>query len=838
MRGKRLMATAAGAAILLVLAFATPSGAAAGDWAQFRHDNPHSGSQSQETIIDTGNVASLAAAWTGTTGGFVESSPAVANGVAYVGSGDGNLYAFDAAGVTNCSGTPVTCTPLWIGPTGTSIDSSPAVANGVVYVGSEDGNLYAFDAAGVTNCFAGSPPHCDPLWVGFTANPGAIFSSPAVANGVVYVGSSDGNLYAFDAAGVTNCTPAATSLCSFLWIGPTGGIVFSSPAVANGVAYVGSGDGKLYAFDAAGVTNCSGDPGTCTPLWTGATGSFVESSPAVVNGVAYVGSEDHKLYAFDAGGVTNCSGTPTTCTPLWTGATGSNVDSSPAVANGVVYTGSSDGKLYAFDSAGVTNCSGTPTTCTPLWTGDTGSNVISSPAVANGVVYVGSEDHDLHAFDAAGVTNCSGTPTTCTPLWTGATGAIVDSSPAVANGAAYVGSGDDNLYAFALAVSDTSVAASYTIAATAGPDRISVSDGPVVSGFQTVEVKVGLDTWDLANKSTITVQGANGADTITIDNPTAADGVSSIVVNGQGNDDSGHVVATASGISYALDTGAGSGDTVEVGSTLNGIGGELDISDLGDGAAATLDDSADTSANVVTVSSGVAFTTTYVTGASPGEIDLTAVPSITVDLGSGNDVLKVTGSDPSVTYHLDLGDGNDTFGLKGSASIGTGTPVDGGAGTDTLRYVQYGSAATVDLGAGTASGTPGVTSFENVVGSPFADTLIGDDGPNTIQGFAGGDHIFGTGGPDTLVGTPGADTMDGGAGADKLQGQGGDDQLKGDIGNDKLVGGAGGDSLQGGDDDDTLRAKDSVHGNDSADGGNGTDTCVADAGDTVVNCEA
>ena len=60
----------------------------------------------------------------------------------------------------------------------------------------------------------------------------------------------------------------------------TGGAVTSSPAVAGGVVYVGATDGKLYAFDANGVTGCSGTPKTCTALWTAATVVPV-SSPTV-----------------------------------------------------------------------------------------------------------------------------------------------------------------------------------------------------------------------------------------------------------------------------------------------------------------------------------------------------------------------------------------------------------------------------------------------------------------------------------------------------------------------------------------------------------------------------
>jgi outer membrane protein assembly factor BamB len=315
------------------------------------------------------------------------------------------LYAFSAAGTTGCSGTPKTCMPLWTGATGSFVESAPAVANGVVYVGSGIGKLYAFSAAGTTGC-SGTPKTCTPLWTAATTPGGSIESSPVVANGVVYVGSDDDKLYAFSAAGTTNCS-GTPKTCTPLWTGATGYVIeFSSPAVANGVVYIGSADGNLYAFSAAGTTNCSGTPKTCKSLWTAAAGRSVVSSPAVANGVVYVGSTnggppDNKLYAFSAAGTTNCSGTPKVCTPLWTGATPTGADfgqSSPAVANGVVYVGSQDYRLYAFSAAASTNCSGTPKTCTPLWTGATGSDIYASPAVANGVVYIGSNDGKLYAF--------------------------------------------------------------------------------------------------------------------------------------------------------------------------------------------------------------------------------------------------------------------------------------------------------------------------------------------------------------------------------------------------------------------------------------------------------
>ena len=199
-----------------------------------------------------------------------------------------------------------------------------------------EGRLSAFDAKGNVNCgdFAGPPEtkECRAVWSGSIGTVTTVESSPAVSGGVVYVGSDDNKLYAFDADGCDAPT------CSPLWTATTGGDIESSPAVANGVVYIGSEDNKLHAFDADGC----GAP-TCSPLWTAATGGNVDSSPAVANGVVYVGSDDDKLYAFAARG---CGAA--TCRPLWTATTGGDIDSSPALGNRMVYVGSADGQLYAF----------------------------------------------------------------------------------------------------------------------------------------------------------------------------------------------------------------------------------------------------------------------------------------------------------------------------------------------------------------------------------------------------------------------------------------------------------------------------------------------------------
>jgi outer membrane protein assembly factor BamB len=395
--------------------------AAVGDWSQFRESQTHQAHNTAEQILTDTSVAGLGLAWTGATGGAVNSSPATANGVVYVGSADGKLYAFP----TNCSTGAGTCAPLWTASTGGAIDSSPAAAGNSVYVGSADGKVYAF----AVGCATGGAS-CSPTWTGTTG--AAIHSSPAVDNGVVYVGSNDGKLYAF----AVGCATGGAS-CSPTWTATTGAAIESSPAIASGVVYVGSDDNNLYAFAAGCATGGS----SCSPLWTAPTGGHVYASPSVLTGVVYVGSLDGKLYAFDGAGVTGC--TAGICSPIWTATTGGPIYSSPSVGDGRVWTGSDDGKVYAYR----VNCATGGGSCTPQWSGDVGHAIRSSSASAHDVLYVGASDGTLYAFDA----DCGTGGATCSPAWSRSIGTAVQSSPAVSDGVVYVGSADGKLYAFDLA---------------------------------------------------------------------------------------------------------------------------------------------------------------------------------------------------------------------------------------------------------------------------------------------------------------------------------------------------------------------------------------------------
>jgi hypothetical protein len=194
----------------------------------------------------------------------------------------------------------------------------------------------------------------------------------------------------------------------------------------------------------------------CAPLWTGAMSSGGNTTAVVAGGIVYVGTVYSGVYAFGAAGTTNCSTRTTakTCAPLWNAPM--NGADALAVANGVVFV-AANATLYALDAGAPQNCPGTGTsrTCsrTPLWSSAADVPVDSGPwlTVANGVVYITSGNGGIDAYDAAGSQNCSisGTVKTCTPLWDHAIGFAGGGSPVIVSGVLFVNApGNRDVYAF------------------------------------------------------------------------------------------------------------------------------------------------------------------------------------------------------------------------------------------------------------------------------------------------------------------------------------------------------------------------------------------------------
>lgn len=211
--------------------------------------------------------------WRLETGGRVRSTPAVADGVLYVGSADGAVYAADAATGARLWRHETEGAGLRSGDFGydrRTVQSSPAVADGRVFVGARDGHLYALDAATGERLWRSDERIS---WVN---------SSPAVADGLVYAGTSD--------AQFVQAVDAATG--QERWRRESAGIVWTSPSVVGEHVIFAEGAGRIRAFDRR-----SGEP-----AWESWVGGRFFGSPVVSDGVLFVGSEDGGVYAIRDGG--------------------------------------------------------------------------------------------------------------------------------------------------------------------------------------------------------------------------------------------------------------------------------------------------------------------------------------------------------------------------------------------------------------------------------------------------------------------------------------------------------------------------------------------------------
>jgi hypothetical protein len=267
-------------------------------------------------------------------------------------------------------------------------------------------------------------------------------------------------------------------------------------------------------------------------------------------------------------------------------------------------------------------------------------------------------------------------------------------------------------------------------------------------------------------------------------------------------------------------------------------------------------------------------------GEAVGDVDATLTGGATWVLQGreGSDTLSVAGADgtgsPVVGVVVEGGVGDDT--VKGG---GGGSSLDGGEAVDTMDY-SAAAAVYVDLaaqiGRPVTSDPDDLLAFENLVGSPGDDQLVGDGGPNLLSGGLGDDKLAGLGdddvlnggqgedvadlslaakgvevdlvagtstgqGADTLngienvVGSENGDVLRGNTQANELRGGEGADEIRGNAGRDRVTGGFGNDRLFGGADPDTV---DGGKGKDQLDGGEGRDTCIPGPDpDSWTGCE-
>jgi len=327
------------------------------------------GGPSHTGVYDSASPKLDSPVWKFKTNGRIFSTPAVSGDLAYFGSTDHNLYAVRIADGTQA----------WKFRAGQGVNSSPAVDNGLVYFTSLDGNFYALNAETgevkwkfatggerriTANGIHGIQPATETMPDPFDV----LLSSPTLASGMVYFGSGDRNVYALDA-----------KTGSLQWKFATGDVVHATPAVVDGVVYIGSWDRNLYALSASNGSL----------IWKFQTGDDpkmhnqigLPGSATLIDGVVLFGCRDGHFYAVDA----------KTGQQKWAEDNHMGwVIASPAVRDGTVYFPTSDGtqfKAIAIASGKLE------------WRTVNKAVSFSSPAIAGDVLYFGLHDGWLRALD-------------------------------------------------------------------------------------------------------------------------------------------------------------------------------------------------------------------------------------------------------------------------------------------------------------------------------------------------------------------------------------------------------------------------------------------------------
>ncbi len=149
---------------------------------------------------------------------------------------------------------------------GSEIWSQPVVVGDVLYVGTMDGILHAF-----------SLTTGEELWT-FEAG-GAIADLADLGNGLLFVPTLGGQVWLVEAAS------GSTRGSSY----KADGWVWTTPAVADGIAYFGDFGGTVHAFDL----------GTGRARWTYDAGEKVKARPVVIDNRLVVGDEDGVVHFVD-----------------------------------------------------------------------------------------------------------------------------------------------------------------------------------------------------------------------------------------------------------------------------------------------------------------------------------------------------------------------------------------------------------------------------------------------------------------------------------------------------------------------------------------------------------
>lgn len=259
------------------------------------------------------------------------------------------------------------CGPLGCAPTAqvVTIYGTPTLAGDLVYVATytgDSGKVMAMKRLVPGYDKDGIPAWNDGEWFYPRSEDkfiGAVVGGPLVVEDTLYVGSSDGNVYALDVV-----------KGSSRWEFNTGGKIWTSPAVKDGVVYLSNYERKFFALSSADGSL----------LWNIELPATIASSPVVSGDKVFFGTFDNYLYAIDrADGDVK-----------WTFEGGNWFWSTPVVNGDVVYAVCLDHRVYALKAS----------TGEEIWQFGADSRIISTPVLMDNMLVVASDSGKIYILKA------------------------------------------------------------------------------------------------------------------------------------------------------------------------------------------------------------------------------------------------------------------------------------------------------------------------------------------------------------------------------------------------------------------------------------------------------
>ncbi|PWT89742.1 MAG: hypothetical protein C5B54_08420 [Acidobacteria bacterium] len=335
-------------------------------WASFKGNPLRTNLIPRITLSATGKT--LKEIWKARIG-EIWASPVMAGESLFVGSADGNFYSVDAQ----------TGNVIWKLNLAARVESTACINGVLAYVGTDLGNLHAVNIKNGSvkwkkslGEYVRSSPICDEnhVYVG-SINPtrktgmlwalskdsgsviwkkqiGPVFSSPAIEEGEIFIGSDDGNFYCISADG------------SEKWHINLNGKIRSTPVVVKDSVYIGSFGGILYKIQK--------EDGKV--VWQNDQAGSIYSSPGYGRSFIAAGNNAGSVNLFFA----------TSGKKKGEFGTGGPVTASPLIVQQSILVGSNDGKFYILDAQGALLC-----------TFDAQAPINSSAYYRENIIYVGCD---------------------------------------------------------------------------------------------------------------------------------------------------------------------------------------------------------------------------------------------------------------------------------------------------------------------------------------------------------------------------------------------------------------------------------------------------------------